>query len=199
MAVAEGMVGVRLAGDVTSPLEDGLFALWSRPDDAVVALVAALAVVVVGLAAAAVGAELLTCLRRRPRPSRPRRRSLGASGVASASAIPGVLAGTSGPVGAILAPVTTDEVAHAYTPTAAGQTVAPLIEKLQFVPTTHVVMPGESLWSLAEAAIASTGAGPDVEAVGSCWVRLVEMNGLRLASGDPDVVWPGEVVDVPPC
>lgn len=66
---------------------------------------------------------------------------------------------------------------------------------------THVVAPGEHLWGIAAARVA--GQRPDGPAPGDAevavyWRRLVAANVGRLRSGDPDLVFPGERVVLPP-
>ncbi|MDX1659872.1 MAG: LysM peptidoglycan-binding domain-containing protein [Nitriliruptorales bacterium] len=61
-------------------------------------------------------------------------------------------------------------------------------------PRTHVVQPGEHLWAIAAHAV--RGAPP--EEIGRYWRRLVRANGDRIRSGDPDLIYPGEVVHLPP-
>lgn len=57
-------------------------------------------------------------------------------------------------------------------------------------PTHHVVAPGESLWT-----IAATHAGS--ADVGRYWARVVEVNSAALRSGNPNLIYPGEIVEVP--
>ena len=68
--------------------------------------------------------------------------------------------------------------------------------------TTHEVAPGDHLWSIAaERVAATTGrAIPDLTAadIAPYWSRVVELNRPRLRSGDPNLVYPGEVVELPP-
>lgn len=66
---------------------------------------------------------------------------------------------------------------------------------------THEVVRGENLWSIAEAHLAAElqrpAASLGTDEVRPYWVRVVRENRSRLASGDPDVIFPGERV-VPP-
>jgi len=67
---------------------------------------------------------------------------------------------------------------------------------------THTVKAGEHLWSIAAATVAAR-AGRSVDAVSPAevapyWRRVVEGNRGRLRSGDPSLVYPGEVVELPP-
>jgi hypothetical protein len=54
---------------------------------------------------------------------------------------------------------------------------------------THRIAPGEHLWSIA------AGHATDVAPY---WRRLVELNRPHLRSGDPDLVYPGESIELPP-
>jgi hypothetical protein len=65
-----------------------------------------------------------------------------------------------------------------------------------------VVAPGDNLWVLAARQLAvATGRDPrsvpDAE-VAPYWVRVCDLNRDRLASGDPNLVYPGEQVVLPP-
>jgi nucleoid-associated protein YgaU len=57
--------------------------------------------------------------------------------------------------------------------------------------TQYVVRPGDSFWRIAEATVA-----PDEE-VATHWLRLVAANLERIRSGDPDLIFPGEIVVLP--
>ncbi len=63
-------------------------------------------------------------------------------------------------------------------------------------PGTYVVRPGDSLWSITEQNLASaTGRSIselDPGEVRASWLRLVEINGNRVQSGDADLIFPGE-------
>ena len=68
--------------------------------------------------------------------------------------------------------------------------------------TSVVVSPGDDLWELAARELArasgrARGAVADVE-IAPYWVSVCEANRDRLASGDVDLVFPGEVVELPP-
>jgi hypothetical protein len=65
----------------------------------------------------------------------------------------------------------------------------------------HVVVSGDHLWALAAARLADHR-GTDVEMlagheVAGYWARVVDANRNRVASGDPDVIHPGETVLLP--
>lgn len=62
-----------------------------------------------------------------------------------------------------------------------------------------VVAPGDSLWLLAERRLAGVlGRTPTDPEVASYWVLVVASNRDGLRSGDPDLIYPGEVVVLPP-
>lgn len=58
-------------------------------------------------------------------------------------------------------------------------------------PGTHIVEEGDHLWKIAASRV--TG-----EAVDAYWRRLVEANRTTLRSGDPNLIYPGEVIALPP-
>jgi nucleoid-associated protein YgaU len=67
-------------------------------------------------------------------------------------------------------------------------------------PTVWTIAPGDHLWHVAEATL-TTGWGhrPDEQAVAAYWRRLLEHNADRLVvAGEPDLVLPGQVFDLPP-
>jgi hypothetical protein len=55
----------------------------------------------------------------------------------------------------------------------------------------HVIVPGEHLWSIAADHVAG-------DEIARYWRRVVELNRSRLRSGDPNLVYPGVVVELPP-
>jgi nucleoid-associated protein YgaU len=62
----------------------------------------------------------------------------------------------------------------------------------------HTVRPGDNLWTIAEARLVQVEGGPITDAdVVSYWVRTVELNRSRLRSGDPDLIFPGEIIELP--
>lgn len=66
----------------------------------------------------------------------------------------------------------------------------------------YVVQPGDNLWRIAERHVAKlTGRSEKDVAnaeVGRHWTRLVDHNRGRLRSGDPDLIYPGENLTLPP-
>lgn len=86
-----------------------------------------------------------------------------------------------------------------YTPTPAGDTA-------RYEPTpagddveqshVHVVVAGESLWLIAEDSVPA-GIPDRAAAVDAYWRRLLDLNTSTLRSGDPNLIFPGEVVNLP--
>jgi nucleoid-associated protein YgaU len=57
-------------------------------------------------------------------------------------------------------------------------------------PGTHVVQAGENLWSIAASIVGPTDALP-------YWRALVAQNAATLRSGDPNLIFPGEILTLP--
>ncbi|MGQ0832232.1 MAG: LysM peptidoglycan-binding domain-containing protein [Microthrixaceae bacterium] len=76
---------------------------------------------------------------------------------------------------------------------AAAPTLEPPLERVV------EVHPGDSLWSLAVAALTASGAEAPPEAeVARYWGRLIELNRHRLVVPDnPDLIYPGQVLTLP--
>jgi hypothetical protein len=69
-------------------------------------------------------------------------------------------------------------------------------------PGVHVIEPGENLWTIAAAQVGTTtnraaGTVPAVE-VAPYWLALCELNRATIRSGNPSLVYPGEVLQLPP-
>lgn len=65
-------------------------------------------------------------------------------------------------------------------------------------PSTVTVEPGDNLWLIAERRLAQVLGHPPQDAeTAPYWLKVVEANRHRLRSGDPDLVYPGEVVALP--
>lgn len=60
--------------------------------------------------------------------------------------------------------------------------------------STYVVRPGDSLWRIAQRQVGGTSDGD----IPGYWRRLVAVNRHRLASGNPDLIYPGEELVLPP-
>jgi hypothetical protein len=135
-------------------------------------------------------------------PSRP------PSGVRTGQAVDSPPASTVSPTGTTSpAPTTVPLVAPTTPPPVV--TTTPAVPVAPAVPppspaagTTHTVTGGEHLWSIAAARVASASrrASADLAPadIAPYWLRVVELNRHRLRSGNPDLVHPGEVVELPP-
>lgn len=69
-------------------------------------------------------------------------------------------------------------------------------------PAQHVVGPGDSLWTIAAAHLGHA-TGRDAAAlaeseVAAHWARVVEVNRDALRSGNPNLIYAGEVLELPP-
>ncbi|MGH9033301.1 MAG: LysM peptidoglycan-binding domain-containing protein, partial [Acidimicrobiia bacterium] len=62
---------------------------------------------------------------------------------------------------------------------------------VEAAPAVHVIAPGESLWTIAAAQVA-----PEAD-VAPYWAQVVEANRATLRSGNPNLIYPGEVVELP--
>ena len=69
------------------------------------------------------------------------------------------------------------------------------------LPRTHVVAPGENLWVIAAAQLAgATGRAPSTlepEEIAPYWHTVCDANRATLRSGNPSLIYPGEVVELP--
>ncbi len=59
----------------------------------------------------------------------------------------------------------------------------------------HRVVAGEHLWGIAAGRADATASAAEVAGY---WTRVVAVNRARLVSGDPDLIYPGETVVLPP-
>jgi nucleoid-associated protein YgaU len=60
------------------------------------------------------------------------------------------------------------------------------------------VVAGDHLWAIAGRRLTEVrGQAPDEGEHAGYWVRLVDANRGRLRSGDPDLIFPGEVIELP--
>jgi hypothetical protein len=70
------------------------------------------------------------------------------------------------------------------------------------VQASRVVINGDNLWTIARDHLAQARGGgadkPATREVAAYWLRVVEANRLRLRSGDPDLIYPGERIVLPP-
>jgi len=62
-----------------------------------------------------------------------------------------------------------------------------------------IIQRGDNMWKLAEARLQDlTGRPPTDGEIAPYWRRVVESNRDRIRSGDPDLIFPGEVLILPP-
>ena len=75
-----------------------------------------------------------------------------------------------------------------------------VLRPLQAEVATWTVRPGDSLWSIAQARVATSGAtGADEVEVATYWVRLIAANRDRLVQpSNPDLIFAGQVLVLPP-
>lgn len=87
-------------------------------------------------------------------------------------------------------------------PTPPGPAAPPATAAGPASPGEHTVVRGDCLWHVAaETVAAAAGLDPAAVAdheVAPYWLRLVEANRGRLRSGDPDLIYPGERLLLPP-
>ena len=62
----------------------------------------------------------------------------------------------------------------------------------QAVRATRTVAPGESFWTISEDIVAR-----DLRDVAPYWRDLIAANADRIRSGDPDLIYPGEILLLP--
>ena len=62
-----------------------------------------------------------------------------------------------------------------------------------------VVEPGDHLWKISAAHIDSLlGRPAQPEEVTPYWLAVIEINRDQIQSGDPDLIYPGELITLPP-
>lgn len=65
-------------------------------------------------------------------------------------------------------------------------------------PSSVVVVPGDHLWKIAKTHMTSTNGNPPADSdVTPYWRAVISYNEGGLRSGDPDLIYPGEVVQLP--
>jgi nucleoid-associated protein YgaU len=67
---------------------------------------------------------------------------------------------------------------------------------------SHVVVQGDNLWTIAGDHLAEARSGGASELttreVAAYWLRVIEANASKVRSGDPDLIYPGETIVLPP-
>jgi nucleoid-associated protein YgaU len=65
-------------------------------------------------------------------------------------------------------------------------------------PETVVVAKGDHLWKISERHLgARMNTKPPTSAIGPYWRDVIDENVANLRSGDPDLIYPGEVIEMP--
>jgi nucleoid-associated protein YgaU len=65
-------------------------------------------------------------------------------------------------------------------------------------PDRHTVLRGDNLWTIAAGHLADTGVTRSNGQIAPYWRELVQDNRASLRSGNPDLIFPGEAVALPP-
>ncbi len=92
---------------------------------------------------------------------------------------------------------------------AAAETVVPASPPARKVPVTtaittgdgddrYTVVAGDNLWTIAENALQSTSDDPGTAEVVQYWRTVIAANASSLRSGDPNLIFPGEILTLPP-
>lgn len=79
--------------------------------------------------------------------------------------------------------------------------IPPAASQIEPMPhgTEYRVVAGDHLWSIARRVVAQSHSGsPTEHQTASYWVDLIEANRNTLRSGDPDLIFPGELIVLPP-
>ncbi|HSK97590.1 MAG TPA: hypothetical protein VK891_13305, partial [Euzebyales bacterium] len=64
--------------------------------------------------------------------------------------------------------------------------------------SAYTVRTGDHLWNIAASVVGAQGAIADRRAVASYWAELVRSATPQLRSGDPNLIYPGETLELPP-
>jgi nucleoid-associated protein YgaU len=194
---------------------------WSRlgewvqhapPGDVVVALLRWVALAGVGWVSATTLLYLAAAASRVPAATRALRwstmpvvrRAVDAAFAVSVvgSAVVAPVAAAARPAGAPTVTVVRDGRRPGVVEPATRPVVAPSSTPPAPSPLEAVLEPGDNLWDLAARTLAAATGRQSLEIadadVARYWVRLCDANRARLRSGDPDLVYPGERVVLPP-
>lgn len=61
------------------------------------------------------------------------------------------------------------------------------------------IVPGDNLWTIAQRAVSQAlGQPPTIHQTAPYWVDLIEVNHEAIRSGDPNLIFPGETILLPP-
>ncbi|MGH8945305.1 MAG: LysM peptidoglycan-binding domain-containing protein [Acidimicrobiia bacterium] len=79
-----------------------------------------------------------------------------------------------------------------------GQTAVRLPVTIVQSPSSVVVEPGDHLWKISASRLGGElGRDASDGEVWPYWRAVIEANVSRLRSGDPDLIYPGEVIELP--
>jgi nucleoid-associated protein YgaU len=71
-------------------------------------------------------------------------------------------------------------------------------QPIRATPIWYHVRPGDNLWTIARAELARrVGREPDDRDIAPYWLRVIAANRATLRSGDPNLIYPGEIVELP--
>lgn len=99
---------------------------------------------------------------------------------------------------AIAPPSAVDPVNRVIEPPVPAISRASTAPPITSVYTGYTVQQGDSLWLIAETHVASAlGHRPALETTTTYWRRLVDANRNTLRSGDPNLIFAGEIVTMP--
>lgn len=98
-----------------------------------------------------------------------------------------------------------EEVAAEATPTAAAEDPAPTDGTPETASVAaasrsqpYEVVAGDNLWTIAQRTLAADrDRMPSVTEIARYWRAVIDHNQSRLRSGDPDLIYPGELLDLP--
>jgi hypothetical protein len=94
----------------------------------------------------------------------------------------------------------TDSPADPATPPSGSTSPAP-VPPAPAVPLTHAVVPGDNLWEIAAAHLATASGRPRAELgaldIAPYWTQLCMVNRPHLVSGDVSLIYAGEMIELP--
>lgn len=63
----------------------------------------------------------------------------------------------------------------------------------------YTVVDGDNLWAISKRHLTEAAGVPPTDALlVPYWSQLIDLNLPNLTSGDPDMIYPGEVIELPP-
>ena len=155
-----------------------------QPDDGAAVTVAAAWCVAASLSFWLALASTVGCISARTLPLTPR----SVRHLIEVALVGSCIVGSAVPASATSSPVVRDvPVVRAPAPRLQHRHPRP---KLEAPPRTHIVEPGENLWSIAESVAGRNNLLP-------YWRALVAQNDATLRSGDPNLIFPGEILTLP--